>query len=47
MRGRLAVLFHVLLGRLELRKPLPNCGTLGQKHAGKEGDESAQINCPG
>lgn len=36
MRGRVDALFNVLLGRLELRKPLSNRGVLSQKHAGKE-----------
>lgn len=44
---QLAVLLHALLGRLELRKLLPNRGTLGQKRVGKEGDKKAWISCPG
>lgn len=47
VRGRLGVLFHVLLGRLQLRMLLPSHGTLGQKQVGKEGDKRARISCPG
>lgn len=37
MQGRVDVLFYVLLGRLELRKPLSNRGVLSQKRVGEKG----------
>lgn len=38
VRGRVDALVYVLLGRLELRKPLSNPGVLSRKHAGKGGE---------
>lgn len=38
MRGRVDALVYVLLGRLELRKPLCNRGMLSRKQARKGGE---------